>query len=319
MSQWKPRSKKHRAGPANTRKTAAQQRLAVRDPSGKVHLVLQRDPATGTDHVALQAPLFQEQWQNELALSAANVSYEALREGVDLPRTVALARQAMDATSQLADGLLSRAANGTVACKAGCDHCCHQSVGVTTAEALAILDHLQQTLSPEQLTARTKRATTAHERTRGLSAQERYSPEHPCPFLDAGHCSIYEVRPLSCRGMNSLDAAECEDNLRDPQSRAQFVARGGGGRAFMEPIRAFHAISAGLQLSLSELYHLDMRPLDLTAAIAALLTGNKSSIEQWLTGGSPFEAARGGDSSTSNQAHDLSGAIVTNLNNPPRR
>ena len=35
----------------------------------------------------------------------------------------------------------------------------------------------------------------------------------------------------------------------------------------MEPIRAFHAVSAGIQLGLAELYRLDMRALDLTAAI----------------------------------------------------
>lgn len=63
----------------------------------------------------------------------------------------------------------------------------------------------------------------------------------------------------------------------------------------MEPIRAFHAISAGLQLSLSELFRLDMRPLDLTAAVHLLLTGPESLADAWIRGQRPFEPARGAD------------------------
>lgn len=63
----------------------------------------------------------------------------------------------------------------------------------------------------------------------------------------------------------------------------------------MEPIRAFHAISAGLQLSLSELYGLDMRPLELTLALDLLLNGPESSAADWLSGQQVFKSALGGD------------------------
>jgi hypothetical protein len=103
--------------------------------------------------------------------------------------------------------------------------------------------------------------------------------------------------------MNSLDAEECKARLRDPDARAAFLASGSGGRSFMEPIRAFHAVSAGLQLSLSELYGLDMRPLELTAALDALLNGPESSVAEWLSGKPSFESALGGD----NAVPELSG------------
>ena len=85
--------------------------------------------------------------------------------------------------------------------------------------------------------------------------------------------------------MNSLDAGECEQRLRDPAARAAFLADGVGGHSFLEPIRAFHAVSAGMQLGVSELYGLDMQPLDLVAALDLLLNGPEAIPDAWIAGG----------------------------------
>jgi Fe-S-cluster containining protein len=276
-----------------------------RDAQGRLHLVLQRDAQSGCESVGLRAPLFKEPWQDELSVGTANTARAILRTVPDLERTVELARNAMAATSRLAEALLARAPAGAVACRAGCDHCCHQPVGLTPPEALAILAHLRQTLADEELAAVAARLATRERETRALSSAQRFSPDQPCPFLEHGECSIYDVRPLACRGMNSLDAEECKTRLRDPDERAAFLASGSGGRSFMEPIRAFHAISAGLQISLSELYGLDMRPLELTRALHLLLNGPQSSSADWLSGRYAFESALGGD----NAVPELSGVL----------
>lgn len=292
----------------------------VRDQHGRLHLLLHQDPVSGATQLALKAPLFTESWQDDVALSTASTAYGALRSALNRDAVVVLTRHVMDATSRLADGFIGRAANGTVACKPGCDHCCHQSVGVTPAEALTIVEHLQRTLSSEALQVRTTELAAARERTRGLSSQQRFSPEHPCPFLRSAQCTIYEVRPLSCRGMNSLDANECRTSLRDPESRAAFLQTGRSGQAFMEPIRAFHAVSAGLQLGIAELFHLDMRPLDLTAAVHELLSRGPAAIAGWLAGESSLEPARGGDS-TRSVSVELTGALdahTTDANDPTK-
>jgi hypothetical protein len=274
-----------------------------------VHLVLHRDPLTGTENVTLTLPIFKESWQNELTAAVANTARGLLGDQPTLEGTLKLARNAMDATSRLAAGFLAKAPPGAVACKAGCDHCCHQLVGVTPPEALAIFDHLQETHSPAELESITQRIATAHEQRKGLSSDERFSPDHPCVFLAGGRCSIYEVRPLSCRGMNSLDAGECSRRLRDPRVRSEFLAKGTGGHSFLEPIRAFHAISAGLQLSLAELYQLDMLPLELTAALNLLLQGSPSLASDWLRGQNSLESARGGDTTNDAGALELSGTV----------
>jgi Fe-S-cluster containining protein len=304
----KPKKNKARKGHATA---AAKRSVAHRDSEGRVHLRLHHDPTSGAHYLTLEAPVFKEEWQNEIALATANTAHGILRDAPSLTRALELAKSAMAATSRLAEGLLARAPEGSVACKAGCDHCCYQSVGVTAPEALAILDHLKRTLSELELAKVTAHVAEAYEKTRALSAAQRFSPEHPCPFLrvETARCTIYEVRPLSCRGMNSLDAGECATRLREPEARSEFLAKGRSGRSFMEPIRAFHAISAGLQLSLSELYRLDMRPLELTAALFLLLTGPESSPREWIGGQTPFVAAIRSDNSTDPGLRDLSGAL----------
>jgi len=261
--------------------------------------------------VALTAPLFEEDWQNEIATAAAQTAHGTLTRETSLASMVALARNAMDATEKLIGSLLSRAPAGAVACRAGCDHCCYQSVGVTPPEALAIFDHLSATLPDAELERVAAHVAAHRARTRGLSTAERFSPSHPCAFLDtaSGRCTIYAVRPLSCRGMNSLDAGECERRLRDPEARAAFLAEGVGSHSFMEPIRAFHAVSAGLQLGVGELYGLDMRPLDLSAALDLLLNGPAALPDEWIAGGTPFESARGGDATDAPGLREISGKL----------
>jgi Fe-S-cluster containining protein len=277
------------------------------DAEGRVHLALHRDP-NGATFVALTEAIFEESWQNELAQGAANTACASFGDRPTVARAVELAKSVMATTSNLADGFLARAASGSVACKAGCDHCCHQLVGVTPPEALAIFDHLKTTRSREELASLESRVAAAREKTRNLSSLERFSPEHPCVFLESGRCSIYEARPLSCRGVNSLDADECARRLRDPDSRAEFLSSGAGSHTYQEPIRAFHAVSAGLQLALSELHRLDMRPLDLIGAMHLLFTGGDAIPREWIAGRAAFEPALGGDTTGELGADQMSGA-----------
>ena len=275
-----------------------------------MHLELHRDPASGRPRLELTGPVFQEDWQNELVTAAANTAFGTMREQPTVARAMELTRDAMAVASQLAEGFLARAPDGAVACKAGCDHCCYQVVNVTPPEALAIVDHLRTKLSEAELVRVVARVAEAHERARGLSSAERFSPEHPCPFLESAQCSIYEVRPLACRGMNSRDAVGCATSLRDPEARAAFLANAQGGYSFIEPIRAFLAISAGLQICLSSVYQLDMRPLDLTAAIHLLLSGAHSLPARWIAGQMPFESARASDEASDARMRELSGMVA---------
>jgi len=268
--------------------------------------VIQQASPGGTPGVALAAPVFQDEWQNELALGAAGAAHAALAASHSREGAAGLGRRLMHATSTLIDGLLAKAER-PVACHDGCAHCCYQAVGVSVPEALALEAHVRATRSPAEREELAARVRQADQRTRGLTSAQRLSPALPCPFLEDGRCGVYEVRPLACRGTNSLDAQACAELLREPAARADFVAGQRTFPCYLEPVRAFHALSAGLQLALDELHGLDTHPLELTAAMRILFDDPARVTEEWLAGRDPFQAARGADSTDNPRIAALSG------------
>jgi uncharacterized protein len=74
-------------------------------------------------------------------------------------------------------------------------------VDVLAPEAFRIAAHLEQTCSPEALATLVYRLGAQGQHDFGI---------RPCVFLANGRCSIYEVRPMVCRGYNSLSKERCE-------------------------------------------------------------------------------------------------------------
>jgi hypothetical protein len=278
-----------------------------RDAQGRAHLLVHRDAHGRPDGLQLSRPLFNDAWQNDVALGAANTAHAFLADGHTVDQVIGLGRKAMAGTSKIAEGALGRSPDTPPACRAGCSHCCHQAVGVLAPEVLAIHDHLRATRTAAQLDATVRRIRDVDDQTRGMTSADRLSPDLPCPFLDSEQCSIYEARPLACRGTNSLDATACERTLRDPDARAEFLAGRLPVPCFLEPIRAFHAVTAGVQLALHDLHGLQALPLELTAAMRILVDDPERVPLQWLAGEDPFEAARGGDNTDNPLIRQLSG------------
>lgn len=296
---WKGNSKKRR----RPGKTSAPH--AVKDAAGRVHLVLHGEGA-GRSVTGLSAGLFSEPWQDTVTLTAANAVLRHFGTAPDLGSVEGLAKEAMAALSKLAEGLAAQSARA-VACSAGCAHCCHQSVGVTGVEALTIVCHVKSTWSPEDLSDLTSRVRATHELTRNMTYKQRHSPALPCVFLrNSGECSIYSVRPLVCRAVNSLNANECRENLHDEAKRAAYLENGLGASALLGPIRASHAMSAGLQMAGADVYGLDMRPLDLVAIVDLLLHAEDAGA-RWLDGQPVFEDAHGSDATANAELRKLAG------------
>lgn len=260
--------------------------------AGRVYLRLIQDPSSGRAHLTLTTPVFQHDWQNQVTVGTANTAYSLLTEHRGREQVERLAENAMSAANRLGDNFIAQA-GGAVACQSGCAHCCYQSVGVTPPEALRIYSYLKASLSKPELDDLRELLLERRGATRDLRSDERFSPDHPCPFLQDAACSIYSVRPLSCRGANSLDALDCEKRLHDPVERERFLREGSGGRILLEPVRAMQALSAGMQLSLSEHFNLDMRPLDLILAMDLLLTRGQDVIDEWFKGELAFASAVG--------------------------
>src|SRR3954469_5636042 len=91
-------------------KKQGQGRAAVRrDARGRTHLVIQRDALGREVGLALTAPLFDETWQNEVALGAAASAHARLADGHTFDNAAAIGRDAMAGTSKIAEGALARA------------------------------------------------------------------------------------------------------------------------------------------------------------------------------------------------------------------
>ena len=92
------------------------------------------------------------------------------------------------------------------ACAEGCAWCCYQRIGTAVPEVIRIADFMRREFSPEQISA-------THERVCTNLEQRRTGHTHigvPCPLLVDNLCSVYPVRPLTCRGVNSSDPTPCE-------------------------------------------------------------------------------------------------------------
>lgn len=88
------------------------------------------------------------------------------------------------------------------ACRAGCSWCCSLVAESSVPEVLAIARYLRETLDADQL------AVCLSEIERVL--EERRSGRRPqCPLLKDGLCTVYPIRPLTCRAWNSYDADAC--------------------------------------------------------------------------------------------------------------
>ncbi|HEX3163566.1 MAG TPA: YkgJ family cysteine cluster protein [Pseudolabrys sp.] len=78
-----------------------------------------------------------------------------------------------------------------VACRRGCNHCCHIAVALTKTEAEVVAARIG-----------VKAEAVPH---RAKFGDFPYGYSKPCTFLDAaGECSIYADRPTACRTQYSL-------------------------------------------------------------------------------------------------------------------
>ncbi|MBU5638746.1 YkgJ family cysteine cluster protein [Geomonas sp. Red69] len=122
-----------------------------------------------------------------------------------------------------------RSGGGSVYCGKGCRNCCSLAVHTGFAEALAVARHLDE----EQGKEVEKYAVTLRDLVQGVRELPQYLRLHRdemgfCPLLNAeGGCSVYPVRPLTCRSLISTrESAWCGADFAKiaPGEREAFLA-----------------------------------------------------------------------------------------------
>src|SRR5713101_7298093 len=78
-----------------------------------------------------------------------------------------------------------------LACKDGCNYCCHLRLDALPSEIFRIKAHLERTLSKEALASLKERIVATAKRAAGLTAEAHSAARIACSFLADGRCSIY--------------------------------------------------------------------------------------------------------------------------------
>lgn len=192
------------------------------------------------------------------------------------------AHAALDAAGQrvIASGAL------TIACAAGCSHCCHVHADVTVPELLAITRHLDRTWSEPRRDALRERLALQIERVEHLGDDARWAAKIPCALLDdAGRCSIHAARPLRCRAFNARSAEPC---------RAAFECDLDATPARIPRLdRAHDAAEAGYDAALTDA-GLSAAAHRLEGGLLVAL-GDPGAGARWLAGEEAFARARSPD------------------------
>jgi Fe-S-cluster containining protein len=186
------------------------------------------------------------------------------------------------AAAAVREAMTQQPPRAPLACREGCAWCCYKTVGTAAPEVLRIAAHLRQTLTPEQLHSTQARIKALLEQRRAQRPDRRSRARLPCALLVDDRCSIYPVRPLTCRGFNSSDARQCERSL-EPGSQVAVPA-------YAPQQRLYTFVLDGMRSGLEE-SHLDGELLELTAALDIALSV-PDVAERWLAGEKVFAPAR---------------------------
>jgi Fe-S-cluster containining protein len=155
-------------------------------------------------------------------------------------------------------------------CKSGCAWCCYQNVEVTIPEAILIAARIAAH------DPRRARIIEAAATLGGLDVGARRRTGKPCPLLVDDRCSVYEDRPLTCRGMMAADAEGCR--------RAHEAAVAGEPDAPVEiyPVPQYFMFGdqAGMRGILKDM-GLQYDLVEMTRAVAAILA-DPDIVERWL-------------------------------------
>jgi Fe-S-cluster containining protein len=168
-----------------------------------------------------------------------------------------------------------------LACHEGCDWCCYLDVGTTVPEVVRIAAYLRRHLSEEELVQVRERLVRRQAQRRERQLGRRGEPLVPCALLVDHRCSVYPVRPLTCRASNSQSAKACEQFLNQPKTELPVYGP-------QHRIGTF--VLDGMRAGLGEA-GLSGELLELSAALRVALE-LPDAAERWLAGEPVFAPAR---------------------------
>lgn len=216
------------------------------------------------------------------ALRRASTEADAARRAA---ATVTAVQETLDDAELALRAHVPAAERETVACKAGCGHCCRLRVEVTASEVLRVVDWLRENRTAEQLEVLRARAAERDAERQQFTGFERYRARVACPLLEEESCSVYPARPLPCRAWTSYDVSICQRERFDPESNEAVPSCSG-------QYQVFTVIGEGLRRGLRNV-GLSDETVELTGGLHVALT-HADATQRWLAGEDLFADCRVG-------------------------
>jgi Fe-S-cluster containining protein len=218
-------------------------------------------------------------------LAAAGESLRILSEPPGALGTVDLARNTHELTDRLIRQVHAACHDGhRVACRSGCTYCCTVPVAASAPEVLAIAAFVRGRFDEEQKAALGRRVEANIAATDGMDMSRRDRVRLDCPFLVAGECAVYEVRPIACRGYSSYDVEDCREDYEHPGTGVE-----GHTNGLRELV--YGAIRKGLAIACKSA-SVEHRPLELVRAYK-IASEDATLAETWRSRPEAFETATG--------------------------
>ena len=225
--------------------------------------------------------------------SSAKALSENLEEPLKPEGLIDLVNQAIHLSNWLWDEIKKRHITDfeDIACKKGCSWCCYKQVGVSPLEVFLIAEHLKNKRIKISLEDIKSRLIALDQITNGLPSEARLSVQLPCAFLVEDSCSIYEVRPLACRGGNSIDADLCRRHVEDMENvQKEEELEGRPYWIHAVPFHVMRVLREGLTTGMKK-WDLGQEKLELTAATRIALQ-EKDALKNWIAGKDIFANGR---------------------------
>ena len=144
--------------------------------------------------------------QQSFLAAAARTKAAALRHlraAPDVHQTIHFITKLQTAVDGVTQSAAARGVKSD--CRAGCSHCCSVRVEALPAEVFAVARALQGWATEER--AHVLERLQRHAQLTQDGAHIDRTAD--CPFLENHLCSIYALRPATCRKAHSLDVRQC--------------------------------------------------------------------------------------------------------------
>lgn len=148
----------------------------------------------------------------------------------DKQAVLGIASEVLDGTSQVI-GEVASPIHRPRSHATSCSSRCHEMIGVTAPEALAMADELQRTQAKWAVETICEQARVNAQRAATLNHEQFSSARLTCPLYTAGgRCATFGSRPLYCRGAcPECAGGECQRaSLEMPESQAFATTIGQG-------------------------------------------------------------------------------------------